>query len=73
MLLRTVDPENKTVAAASFGYKQLFHEPIMGGGIWTALALTLVFTVGWLPIWGFCVVLLLIWLGIGLLLARKKS
>ncbi|MBR7104185.1 MAG: sodium:glutamate symporter, partial [Lentisphaeria bacterium] len=51
MLLRTVDPESKTEAAASFGYKQLIHEPIMGGGIWTALALTMVFTFGWLPVW----------------------
>ena len=61
MLLRTVDPENRTEAAASFGYKQLIHEPIMGGGIWTALALTLVFTFGWLPVWIFCCVMLLIW------------
>ena len=38
MLLRTVDPENKTPAAMSFGYKQLLHEPFMGGGLWTALA-----------------------------------
>ena len=47
LLLRTVDPENKTVAAESFGCKQLLHEPFMGGGLWTALALTLVFTIGW--------------------------
>ena len=38
MLLRTVDPENKTPAAMSFGYKQLLHEPFMGGGLWAALA-----------------------------------
>ena len=50
LLLRTVDPENKTEAAAAFGYKQLLHEPFMGGGIVTALALTMVFTVGWLPV-----------------------
>ena len=61
MLLRTVDPENKTIAAASFGYKQLIHEPIMGGGLWTAFALTLVFTIGWLPVWIFCTVMLLVW------------
>jgi ESS family glutamate:Na+ symporter len=29
MLLRTVDPDNKTGAAASFGCKQLIHEPVM--------------------------------------------
>ena len=61
MLLRTVDPENRTPAAMSFGYKQLLHEPFMGGGIWTALALTLVYKVGWLPVFGFSCVMLLMW------------
>ncbi len=61
MLLRTVDPESKTVAAASFGYKQLIHEPIMGGGLWTAFALTLVFTIGWMPVWIISTVMLVIW------------
>ena len=61
MLLRTVDPENKTPAAASFGYKQLIHEPFMGGGLWTALALPLVFTLGWFPVWLFCLGMLLLW------------
>ncbi|WP_176013542.1 sodium/glutamate symporter [Victivallis sp. Marseille-Q1083] len=65
LLLRTVDPESKTVAAEAFGYKQLLHEPIMGGGIWTSLAVpllichgsTLVLTIsaaavgGWLLFW----------------------
>jgi ESS family glutamate:Na+ symporter len=50
MLLRTVDPENKTCAAASFGYKQLLHEPVMGGGLWTAFAFVLVSRWGWLPV-----------------------
>ena len=61
LLLRTVDPENKTVAAASFGYKQLLHEPFMGGGLWTAFALTLVYTVGWRPVWVLSVVMTLLW------------
>lgn len=50
LLLRTVDPESKTEAAAAFGYKQLLHEPFMGGGIVTALALVMVFEVGWFPV-----------------------
>ena len=68
LLLRTVDPENKTVASEAFGYKQLLHEPIMGGGIWTSLAVPLLLTqgswfvfcisicvvVGWLLFWRFC-------------------
>ena len=72
MLLRTVDPESKTVAAASFGYKQLIHEPVMGGGLWTAFALTLVFSVGWLPVWIFSFVMLLIWAAVSLALCLKN-
>ena len=72
MLLRTVDPESKTAAAASFEYKQLFHEPIMGGGLWTALALTLVFTVGWLPVWIISVVFLIFWAVAAFIMARKN-
>lgn len=71
MLLRSVDPENKTSAAASFGYKQLFHEPFMGGGLWTALALTLVFTVGWLPVFIFSASMLILWAAISMLLICK--
>ena len=47
LLLRTVDPESKTCAAQAFGYKQLLHEPVMGGGLWTAIALTLLYKLGW--------------------------
>ena len=61
LLLRTVDPENKTVAAESFGYKQLLHEPFMGGGLWTALALTLVFNIGWFKLFLISCVALLFW------------
>ena len=61
LLLRTVDPENKTEAAAAFGYKQLLHEPFMGGGIVTALALTMVFTVGWLPVFIASAVFFVFW------------
>ncbi|MBO5668719.1 MAG: sodium:glutamate symporter [Lentisphaeria bacterium] len=72
MLLRTVDPESKTVAAASFGYKQLIHEPIMGGGLWTAFALTLVFSFGWMPVWIFSLVMLIVWGIVSMAVIRKK-
>jgi len=61
LLLRTVDPESKTEATAAFGYKQLLHEPFMGGGIVTALALTLVFKLGWLRVFIASVVFLIFW------------
>ncbi len=41
MLLRVVDPEAKTPAYSAFGYKQLLHEPFMGGGLWTSIAIPL--------------------------------
>ena len=72
MLLRTVDPESKTEAAASFGYKQLIHEPIMGGGLWTAFALTLVFTIGWLPVFVISCVMLVVWSVIAFIIIKRK-
>lgn len=60
MLLRTVDPENRTPAAMSFGYKQLIQEPLMNG-VWTALAFTLVFNIGWFKVWLISLFMLLVW------------
>ncbi len=64
MLLRSVDPENKTIATSVFGYKQLFHEPFLGGGLWTSLAVPL--AMAWGAGWMFllCLGVLLIWLGV---------
>ena len=73
MLLRTVDPENRTPAAVSFGYKQLLHEPFMGGGLWTALALSLVFTLGWLKVFLICAGMLAIWLVVAAVLMRRGN
>ena len=66
LLLRTVDPDNETPAAEAFGYKQLFHEPIMGGGLWSALALSLVFTYGVFSVWCICTIAMIIWIIIAL-------
>lgn len=73
MLLRTVDPESKTEAPAAFGYKQLLHEPIMGGGLWTAFALTLVFTVGWKTVWFISCVMVIIWAIAGVLIWKRNK
>ena len=72
LLLRTVDPESRTPAAMSFGYKQLLHEPFMGGGIWTALALALVYRIGWVSTWLICVVMLLAWGAVAYYLWRRN-
>ena len=72
MLLRTVDPENRTPAAMSFGYKQLLHEPFMGGGLWTALALTLVYRIGWLNVFLISLAMLVFWSAVAYLLHRRN-
>src|SRR5699024_7230829 len=39
LLMRVVDPDNKSPAFESFGYKQLVYEPFLGGGLVTALSI----------------------------------
>ena len=71
LLLRTVDPDNKTIAAASFAGKQLLHEP--GMNVWVALAFALVFTIGWLPVFVVSLVMLLVWVAVGVVLMRRTK
>ncbi len=46
MLMKMVDPNDRTGVRSSFTMKQSFYEPIVGGGFLTALALPLMHTVG---------------------------
>jgi ESS family glutamate:Na+ symporter len=62
MLLRTVDPEEKTIAPAAFGYKQLLHEPFMGGGLWTSMAIPLVIKTGGTNVLLISIAAILFWL-----------
>ena len=64
LLLRVVDPDYKTPAADAFAYKQLLHEPIMGGGLWTGLAIPLLASVGAYPVFGIATGAVVIWLGV---------
>lgn len=50
LLIRMVDSDNHTGAFESFAYKQLFFEPIVGGGLFTAAAPTLIRQFGPVPI-----------------------
>jgi len=70
LLLRTVDPESKTPASASFAGKQLLHEPAMN--LWVALAFALIFTIGWLKVFLICVTMLAIWLIISFVLMKRS-
>ncbi len=62
LLLRAVDPEQETVAASAFGYKQLLHEPFMGGGLWTSTAVLIVAQKGGLFVFGVSVAAIAAWL-----------
>lgn len=73
LLLRSVDPESKTCAAQAFGYKQLLHEPFMGGGLWTATALTLLFQFGWKIMLCISSGAMLVWIVIAVILCRKNG
>jgi len=46
MLLRVADPNFRTPAAKSFGFKQILYEPMLGGGFITAAAPILIFNYG---------------------------
>ena len=72
LLVRMADPENKSRALESFGYKQLFFEPIVGGGLFTAAAPSLVSRLGALPVFLMCAGLLAFWLIFGLVMHRQQ-
>jgi len=62
VLLRVVDPKSETVAIEAFGYKQLIHEPILGGGLFTGAAVTLIYSYGPVPILLFTAGMIFFWL-----------
>lgn len=71
LLLRTVDPDSKTPAAAAFAGKQLVHEPVMN--LWVAVAFALVFTVGWVPVFAISAAMLAFWTLFALYLSRRSG
>lgn len=65
LLIKMVDPHNRTGAFESFAYKQLFFEPIVGGGLFTAAAPTLIRQFGLIPVLMLTSSLLAFWLIFG--------
>ncbi|GAK12574.1 LOW QUALITY PROTEIN: sodium/glutamate symporter [Geomicrobium sp. JCM 19039] len=49
MLMKIVDPEQKTPAMKAFGYKQILFEPMVGGGLVTAAAMPIIIQFGAVP------------------------
>lgn len=46
ILAEMTDPAHTTGAARGYGYKQLFYEPFLGGGILTALSVPIILSIG---------------------------
>ena len=73
LLLRVADPKLETTAADAFGYKQLLHEPFMGGGLWTSTVVPLlyVFRANPWPIWWITVGAVAAWLAVRFVFFRR--
>ncbi|GKT26962.1 putative multi-domain containing protein [Aduncisulcus paluster] len=65
MLLKSVDPMNTTPVLKAFSLAQIIHEVIMGGGIWTSIAVPLCDMIGpwWFTLLAFAIMmgLLTVW------------
>lgn len=72
LLVRMADPDNRTGAMENFGYKQLLFEPVVGGGLFTAMSLPLIFQFGALPVLIGTATLMFGWLIFGLLAFRSR-
>ena len=66
LFAQMVDPKNKTNAVEGFGYKQLMFEPLMGGGLVTALSMPFIITLGLPTFVAICAGVMLFWAFIGL-------
>lgn len=73
LLIRMVDAENRTGAFESFAYKQLFFEPIVGGGLFTAAAPALITQFGSVSILLLTTGLLAFWLIFGFINCQRTK
>lgn len=72
LLLRVVDPNNETDAPSAFGYKQLLHEPFMGGGIWTSTAIIIFVTQGAFTVLAISAIAVAVWLTVWWFVLRPR-
>ncbi|MBU9714243.1 sodium/glutamate symporter [Evansella tamaricis] len=72
LLIRIADPDSKTPALQGFGYKQILFEPLVGGGLFTAASLPLIFQFGPVAILILAIVVTIFWLIFGLLYFGRK-
>lgn len=72
LFLHMVDPEDKTSAAESFGFKQLMFEPFVGGGIVTALSMPVIIAIGLPAFTAITGAICIFWMFIGLTYFGRK-
>ncbi|NMO94377.1 sodium/glutamate symporter [Paenibacillus lemnae] len=72
LLLQMVDPDKKTPAFDSFGYKQVIFEPFLGGGLFTAASLPLIQAFGPVSVLIAAAVLMILWGGLGIFYFGRK-
>lgn len=72
LLLRVVDPNYKTRAAEAFACKQLMHEPFMGGGLWTGMAIPLMAAIGSTSVLGISIGALILCSVLAVILSRRQ-
>ncbi|WP_339138036.1 MAG: hypothetical protein WGN25_07505 [Candidatus Electrothrix sp. GW3-4] len=73
MLIRIADPHQETNARQTYSEKQPFYEPIMGGGLVTAMALPIVVKFGLLNTLFITGGILVAWFAYAVLLIRRKN
>ena len=72
LLLRMADPEDRSEALPAFSLKQLLLQPFVAGGVVTVVAPLAVASWG-LPAWtGFCLALVLLFGGVGLVVGASR-
>jgi glutamate:Na+ symporter, ESS family len=72
MLIRIADSKGETKSLEAFGYKQLMFEPLVGGGLFTAASVPLIYQFGAVPIFILCLMVMLFWLALGLFYFGRK-
>ncbi len=73
LLMKIADPDNETPALEGFGYKQLLFEPLVGGGLFTAASLPLVYQFGPMAILILASIMTLFFLILGIFFVGKRK
>ncbi len=72
LLMRIADPDTKSPALEGFGYKQLMFEPVVGGGVFTAASVPLIFYFGPVPVLILATIVMIFWGALGILYFGRK-